>query len=209
MLLVAPALSLFRSTRRVVRGQLARARGRSTRRGAWRRTSFPWRSALTEPKCLQGYILCKLTFAFVSVLFAGEDPGHVGRPRRRAAQAPSSTAASPATGSSPRGTSRGDAKPTSLPEPRPPAEAARARRAAASSRRPADLRAGVAAPQLFSSFADLIVTGSVGTFWCMPLDAVCDLLDLLHHVHALDHLAEHRVADAVLAPCPCSGSRCS
>lgn len=34
--------------------------------------ALPVASAVTEPKCLQGYILCKLTFAAFSVIAAGE-----------------------------------------------------------------------------------------------------------------------------------------
>lgn len=40
--------------------------------GAVAANALPVASALVEPKCLQGYILCKLTFALISVVAAGE-----------------------------------------------------------------------------------------------------------------------------------------
>ena len=40
--------------------------------GAVAVNALPVASAVVEPKCLQGYILCKLTFAAFSVIVAGE-----------------------------------------------------------------------------------------------------------------------------------------
>src|SRR4029450_3511848 len=83
----------------------------------------PGVSAVTEPKCIQGYILCKLTFALFSVVVAGETlalggPADMAQPKGILYRGWSGDWAV-----TPRDIA-GDTRPELLPEPPPPAEGA-------------------------------------------------------------------------------------
>jgi hypothetical protein len=81
----------------------------------------PVASALTEPKCLQGYILCKLTFAAFSVIAAGESLVLSGGSDLAQPKAVLYRGFSGDWVVTPRDIA-GDTKPDVLPEPPPPAE---------------------------------------------------------------------------------------
>jgi len=72
MLLVAPALSLSAARAGSFEDSSTGKRALYTV-GAAVANVVPLASSVVEPKCLPGYIFCKLTFAFGSLLFAGED----------------------------------------------------------------------------------------------------------------------------------------
>src|SRR5262245_25889061 len=82
--------------------------------------TVPVASAVTEPKCVQGYILCKLTFALFSTVVAGETlalggGGDVNQPKAILYRGWSGDWVV-----TPRDIA-GDTKPELLPEPPPPA----------------------------------------------------------------------------------------
>jgi hypothetical protein len=83
--------------------------------------ALPVASAVMEPKCLQGYILCKLTFAAFSVIAAGESlvlsgGGDLAQPKAVLYRGFSGDWVV-----TPRDIA-GETKPDLLPEPPPPAE---------------------------------------------------------------------------------------
>jgi hypothetical protein len=72
MLLVAPALSLSTARAGSFEDSSTGKKALYTA-GAAAVNVVPVAASVVEPKCLPGYIFCKLTFAFGSLLFAGED----------------------------------------------------------------------------------------------------------------------------------------
>jgi len=86
--------------------------------------ALPVASAVVEPKCLQGYILCKLTFAAFSVVVAGESLALSGGGDLEQPKTVLYRGFSGDWVVTPRDIA-GDTKPDLLPEPPPPAEGER------------------------------------------------------------------------------------
>jgi hypothetical protein len=83
--------------------------------------ALPGASALVEPKCIQGYVLCKLTFALFSVVAAGESLAMSGGADRAQPRAILYRGFSGNWAVTPRDMA-GETKPELLPEAPPPAE---------------------------------------------------------------------------------------
>jgi hypothetical protein len=92
--------------------------------GAVAANAVPVTSAVVEPKCLQGYILCKLSFALFSVVVAGETLVLGGGSDMAQPKAVLYRGFSGDWVVTPRDIA-GDTKPDLLPEPPPPAEGER------------------------------------------------------------------------------------
>jgi hypothetical protein len=89
--------------------------------GAAAANALPVASALVEPRCLQGYILCKVTFAAFSVIAAAESVVMSGGADRDQPRAILYRGFSGDWVLTPKDVA-GDTKPDLLPEPPPPAE---------------------------------------------------------------------------------------